>query len=139
MRAWKAWVWIALLLAACGRPPLPPAGPTAAPTAGLDAAGPVPGELVKFSGDTIGISEPFHLDVTSTVDITWEYAGSGPFALWLVNDTEELTDPSLFRVLIKQAEGASAETTQFRLEPGDYHLEVELAEGQWTVLARAVN
>jgi hypothetical protein len=41
--------------------------------------------------------------------------------------------------LIKQAEGASAETTQFRLEPGDYHLEVELAEGQWTVLARAVN
>ena len=38
----------------------------AAPT-GLGPAGLAPGELVKFSGDTLGISDPFHLDEAATV------------------------------------------------------------------------
>jgi hypothetical protein len=139
MKSWKYLVYVATFVAIAACQPAPPsaAPATVEATGGLGRVARVPGELVKFSGDDTGISEPFRLDVVSTVDISWEYSGSGDFALWLVNDTEELTDPSLFRILIKQAEGASTETAQYRLEPGDYHLEVELADGPWTVLAKA--
>ena len=148
-----SWVGIAILLAAAAcRPPSPaaapptpaaaPSNPAAAPPSPAGSAGATgpaqsPGELVKFSGDDSAISNPFHLDVASGVDISWQYAGSGRFALWLVNDTEDLADPNLFRILIKEGEGTSNETVQYRLDPGDYHLEVEWADGPWTVLAVA--
>ena len=138
MKCWSQWLGIAILLAAAACRPATPAAAPPTPTTGAAVTEPaLPGQLVKFSGDDSAVSDPFHLEVAASVDISWQYSGSGPFALWLVNDTEDLADPSLFRTLIKQSGGASNEATQYRLDPGDYHLEVELADGQWTVLAKA--
>ncbi len=114
----------------------PPAAATEAPAADATLA---PGELVKFSGEGFAPSDTFHLDAQANVEIAWEYTGSTQFAMWLVNDTEELTDPSLFRVLIEDAPGSTSESAQFTLEPGDYHLEVEQADGPWTVTVRSLD
>ncbi len=152
MQAWKLSVAAALLMAvAACRPPLPPAptsdqaaqpqpaGATAAPATPAAAQPAAEGEeLVKFSGAADAASNAFHLNADSPVEISWDYTGDGLFALWLVNDTEDLEDSSLYRVLIKESTGGSQESAQYTLSSGDYHLEVEMAGGPWTVQVKAL-
>jgi hypothetical protein len=145
MNRWPFFLGIALAsLAAACRPAatVAPAATEAAPgSAPAATAGPptaAPGELVQFSGEAEAASAPFHLEAETTVKIAWEYSGASGFALWLVNDTETLEDPSLARVLIEEAAGQSQEAAQYTLSPGDYHLEVEVAGGPWAVLVTSL-
>jgi hypothetical protein len=120
--------------------------PTATPTPAATVSGPGqatatprpavtagPGEVVKLAGDTFTTSDPFHIDANTTLQITWNYTGSGPFALWLVNVSEEVTDPLYDRMIITDVDGPPSGTAQQAVIPGDYTVQVEQAEGPWTV------
>jgi hypothetical protein len=101
---------------------------TPIPTATLGA-----GEVVKLSGDTFTTSDPFHIDSDIVLEIAWNYTGSGPFALWLVNVSEEVTDPQYDRMLIVDVDGPPAGSAQQAVIAGDYAVQVEQADGPWTV------
>ena len=95
------------------------------------------GEVVKLSGDTFTTSDPFHIGSDTTLEITWNYTGSGPFALWLLNVSEEVTDPQYDRMLIADVDGPPAGTTRHAVIAGDYVLQIEQADGPWTVEIKA--
>ncbi len=130
---------ILLAAAACTSPtPSPtPSGTASGPTQAVLTPTPKvtagPGEVVKLSGDSFTTSDPFHIDADTTLQITWNYSGSGPFALWLINVSEEVTDPDYDRMLIVDVDGEPAGTTQQAVIAGDYAVQVEQAEGPWTV------
>ena len=102
--------------------------PTALPASTVAA-----GEVVKLAGDSFTTSDPFHIGSDTTLEITWNYKGSGPFALWLINVSEEVTDPRYDRMLITDVGGAPAGTARQAVIAGDYTLQVEQASGPWTV------
>jgi hypothetical protein len=134
---------LSILLAACSSPtPSPTPAPTAAGTVSgptqaaltpLPAVTTAAGEVVKLSGDTFTTSDPFHIDGATTLEITWNYTGSGPFALWLINESEEVTDPQYDRMIITDVNGAPSGTAQQAVIAGDYAVQVEQADGPWTV------
>jgi hypothetical protein len=134
-----AILWAA---AACG------SSPTAAPVSTLPAAVSSPtqadltanpaatvgaGEVVKLAGDTFTTSDPFHISSDTVLEITWNYTGSGPFALWLLNVSEEVTDPQYDRMLIADVDGPPAGAAQQAVIAGDYVVQIEQANGPWTV------
>ena len=138
-----AILWAA---AACG------GSPTATPVSTLPAADSSPtqadltanpaatvgaGEVVKLAGDTFTTSDPFHISSDTVLEITWNYTGSGPFALWLVNVSEEVTDPQYDRMLIADVDGPPAGATQQAVIAGDYVVQIEQADGPWTVEIKA--
>ena len=138
-----AILWTAV---ACG------SSPTAAPVSTLPAAvssptqadlTPIPaatvgaGEVVKLAGDTFTTSDPFHISSDTVLEITWNYTGSGAFALWLVNVSEEVTDPQYDRMLIADVDGPPAGATQQAVIAGDYVVQIEQADGPWTVEIKA--
>ena len=86
-----------------------------------------------MSGDTYTTSDPFHIGSDTTLKITWNYKGSGPFALWLINVSEEVTDPRYDRMLITDVGGSPAGTATQAVIAGEYTLQVEQASGPWTV------
>ena len=135
MKRWMQWLGIGWLVAAAACQPAatPVIQATQPPREATATPGQTPGELVKFSGKADGVSDLFHLAVESTVEISWQYSGSGQFALWLINESEDLTDPSLARVLIRDTVGNSSEKVQYRLTPGDYYIQVEVADGPWMI------
>jgi len=95
------------------------------------------GEVVKLAGDTFTTSDPFHISSDTVLEITWNYTGSGPFALWLVNVSEEVTDPQYDRMLIADVDGPPAGATQQAVIAGDYVVQIEQADGPWTVEIKA--
>jgi hypothetical protein len=96
-----------------------------------------PGEVVKLSGDSFTTSDPFHIGSDTVLEITWNYSGNGPFALWVLNVSEEVTDPLYDRMLITDVDGPPAGTAQQAVIAGDYAVQVEQADGPWTVEIKA--
>jgi hypothetical protein len=94
--------------------------------------------VVKLAGDTWFNSEPIKLSADATLKITWDYTGSGPFAIWLVNTAEEVLDPAYDRILITDAAGATSGSSEHSLIAGEYELEVEMAEGPWTIEVQSI-
>ena len=43
------------------------------------------GEVVKLSGDSFATSDTYRFSADTTLEITWNYTGTAPFSLWLVN------------------------------------------------------
>lgn len=117
--------------------PLPvlTATPASAPAARV--ASPAPAQpakvLVSFSGADSAVSDTFHLSADGAVKVSWRYTGLGHFAAWLVNVSEELSDPTYDRQLVVDVNAEAAGAASFRLIAGDYTLEVEEAAGPWTV------
>lgn len=109
------------------------ASPVSASATPSPAASAAPGEVVKLSGDTFLTSDPFRIDSDATLEITWNYTGTGPFALWLINMSEEVNDPRYDRMLITDVDGPPSGTAAQIVIPGDYVLQVEQADGPWTV------
>ena len=149
-----------LALAACGpaptaapatavRPSVPaptPAPATAPPTAAASAA---PGRagtpvstvaaaapLVTLAGNSFATSDPFTLAAATTLDVRWAYTGTAPFALWLVNMSQDVTDPNFDRILVDDVSGPHAGSAQAPVIAGDWALQVEQAAGPWTVEIR---
>jgi len=91
------------------------------------------GEVVKLSGDSFATSDTYHFDADTTLEITWTYTGTAPFALWLVNVSDVVTDPNYDRVLIDDITGPHAGTTKTKIIAGDWTVQVEQGEGPWTV------
>lgn len=148
MNSWKHLLWIGLisLAAACQTGPASRTGASTtqspssiagdrAMTATMTATL-APGELAKFSGDTWAASSAFKLADKRMVEISWQYSGTGPFAVWLVNDSEDLEDAAFARILVKDTVGASSESVQYELIAGEYTVEIEQADGPWTVRVR---
>ena len=113
--------------------PVTDSGPTQAVLTPIPAATIGAGEVVKLSGDSFSISDPFHIASDTVLEIAWNYTGSGPFALWLLNMSEEVTDPQYDRMLITDVDGPPSGTAQQSVIAGDYVVQVEQADGPWTV------
>ena len=139
---------LCLAAAACSSPtstaPTPASTLPAAVSSPTDApltSGPAitlgPGEVVKLSGDTFTTSDPFHIGSDTVLEITWNYSGSGPFALWVINVSEEVTDPQYDRMLIADVDSPPAGTSEQAVIAGDYAVQVEQADGPWTVEIKA--
>jgi hypothetical protein len=133
---------ILFALAACASRPTPTptsavtqavSSPTAPSLTPIPAVTVAPGEVVKLSGDTFTTSDPIHIDAATTLAISWNYTGSGPFALWLINVGEEVSDPQYDRMLIVDVDGPPSGAAQQPVIAGDYAVQVEQAEGPWTV------
>ena len=123
--------------AATGTPPPAVSSPAGATSTALAEPTAERGEVVKLSGDTFMTSDPFHIDSDTILEITWDYAGSGPFALWLISVSEEVTDPQYDRMIIADVGGAPSGTAQQPVIAGDYAVQVEQADGPWTVTIKA--
>jgi hypothetical protein len=91
------------------------------------------GEVVKLAGDSFTTSDSYRFNADTTLDITWNYTGTAPFALWLVNVSEVVTDPNYDRILINDVTGPHAGSAQTKIIAGDWTVQVEQGEGPWTV------
>ena len=130
---------------AVSNPAVPSATPVAAATAAasaspagdditqVPAATVAAGEVVKLSGDSFTTSDPFRFNSDTTLDVAWNYTGTAPFALWLVNVSEDVTDPQYDRILIDDVTGPHTGSTKTKIIAGDWTVQVEQADGPWTV------
>jgi hypothetical protein len=114
--------------------PAPTASQTDSPTPPTPAATVGTGEVVKLSGDTYTTSDPFRFDADATLEITWNYTGTAPFALWLINASAEVNDPKYDRILVTDVTGPHSGTATVGIIAGDWTLQVEQADGPWTVV-----
>jgi hypothetical protein len=89
--------------------------------------------VVKLSGDSFETSDIYRFGADTTLDITWNYTGTAPFALWLVNMSDVVTDPNYDRVLVNDITGPHAGTATTKIIAGDWAVQVEQGEGPWTV------
>jgi hypothetical protein len=64
--------------------------------------------VVKLSGDSFSTSDPFRFNADTALDVTWNYTGAAPFALWLVKVSEDVTDPRYDRILVDDVTGPHA-------------------------------
>ena len=87
-----------------------------------------------MSGDTFTTSDPFRFGADATLEITWNYTGTAPFALWLINVSVEVTDPKYDRILINDITGPHSGTATEGIIAGDWAVQVEQADGPWTVV-----
>ncbi len=113
------------------------AGAAASPTPASPSSAPIPtvaaGQVVKLAGNSYITSDPFRLTADTTLDVSWNYTGTAPFALWLVNVSENLTDPNYDRILVDDVTGPHTGTRQEKVIAGDWTVQVEQATGPWTV------
>ena len=91
------------------------------------------GEVVKLSGNSFATSDTYRFAADTTLDITWNYTGTAPFALWLVNVSDVVTDPNYDRVLINDVTGPHTGASKTKIIAGDWTVQVEQGEGPWTV------
>jgi len=91
------------------------------------------GEVVKLAGNSFTTSDTYRFGADTTLDITWAYTGTAPFALWLVNASDVVTDPNYDRILVDDVTGPNAGSAKTKIIAGDWQVEVEQAEGPWTV------
>jgi len=113
------------------------ANPTAAPTDLDITPGAIQtvaaGEVVKLAGNSFSTSDPYRFSADTTLDITWNYTGTAPFALWLVNASDVVTDPNFDRILVNDVTGPHSGSAPIKIIAGDWTVQVEQAEGPWTV------
>ena len=86
-----------------------------------------------MSGDSYTTSDPFRFHADTALDVAWNYTGTAPFALWLVNVSEDVTDPRYDRILVDDVTGPHAGSAKTQIIAGDWTVQVEQAEGPWTV------
>ena len=91
------------------------------------------GEVVKWSGNSFATSDTYRFSADTTLDITWNYTGTAPFALWLINASDIVTDPNYDRILVDDVSGPHAGSAKTKIIAGDWTVQVEQAEGPWTV------
>ena len=91
------------------------------------------GEVVKLAGNSFTNSDTYRFGADTTLDVSWNYTGTAPFALWLINVSENVTDPNYDRILIDDITGPHSGTAKQKIIAGDWQIEVEQAEGPWTV------
>jgi hypothetical protein len=91
------------------------------------------GEVVKWSGNSFATSDTYRFSADTTLDITWNYTGTASFALWLVNASDVVTDPNYDRILVDDVTGPHAGSAKTKIIAGDWTVQVEQAEGPWTV------
>jgi hypothetical protein len=94
--------------------------------------------LLNLSGDTFLTSTPFRLDKPSKIEITWEYLGKGPLAIWLVNNNEFSGKPDYDRILIKDVDDLQTSgQSEIELIAGEFVVEVEIADGPWKITVQS--
>ncbi len=93
----------------------------------------VAGQMVKLSGNSFYTSDPFRLNNDTILDVSWNYTGTAPFALWLINASETVTDPNFDRILVVDITGPHTGSAKKKVIAGDWTIQVEQAEGPWTV------
>jgi len=91
------------------------------------------GEVVKWSGVSFATSDIYRFSADTTLDITWNYTGTAPFALWLINASDIVTDPNYDRILVDDITGPHSGSAKTKIIAGDWTVQVEQAEGPWTV------
>ena len=91
------------------------------------------GEVVKLSGNSFTTSDPLGFKADTTLEVTWNYTGTSPFALWLLNVSDIVTDPKYDRILVVDVSGPHSGTAKEGIIAGDWAVQVEQAEGPWTV------
>src|SRR5262249_38282728 len=91
------------------------------------------GEVVKLAGDSFTTSDTYRFAADTTLDVSWTYTGTAPFALWLINASENVTDPNFDRILVDDITGPHTGTAKQKIIAGDWQVQVEQAEGPWTV------
>ena len=91
------------------------------------------GEVVKLSGNSFTTSDPLGFKADTTLEVTWNYTGTSPFALWLLNVSDIVTDPKYDRILVVDVSGPHSGTAKVGIIAGDWAVQVEQAEGPWTV------
>ena len=91
------------------------------------------GEVVKLSGNSFATSDTYRFSADTTLEITWNYTGTAPFALWLVNVSDVVTDPNYDRILIDDVTGPRTGSSKTKIIAGDWTVQVEQGEGPWTV------
>ena len=119
--------------AEAGASATPGASPTDSNITTNDVTPVAAGEVVKLSGDSFATSDTYRFAADTTLEITWNYTGTAPFALWLVNVSDVVTDPNYDRVLIDDITGPHAGSTKTKIIAGDWTVQVEQGEGPWTV------
>jgi hypothetical protein len=78
------------------------------------------------------------LATPTTLRVTWDHAGQGPFTVWLVNTAEEVLDPAADRIRLVDVEQPGAGSAVHRVDAGTYSVEVERAGGPWQVSVAAL-
>jgi hypothetical protein len=91
------------------------------------------GEVVKLAGNSFTTSDTYRFSADTTLDITWNYTGTASFALWLVNASDVVTDPNYDRILVDDVTGPHTGSAKTKIIAGDWTVQVEQAEGPWTV------
>jgi hypothetical protein len=91
------------------------------------------GQIVTLTGDSFATSDPVMLATATTLNVRWAYTGTAPFALWLINVSEVVSDPNFDRILVDDVTGPHAGSVQEKLIAGEWTLQVEQADGPWTV------
>jgi hypothetical protein len=117
-------------LAAASPTPPSPTEADITPAAGTPVAA---GEVVKLAGNSFTTSDTYTFGADTTLDVTWNYTGTAPFALWLVNASDVVTDPNFDRILVNDVTGPHSGTSKTKIIAGDWQVQVEQAEGPWTV------
>lgn len=91
------------------------------------------GEVVKLFGNSFTTSDTYRFSADTTLDVSWVYTGTAPFALWLINVSENVTDPKYDRILIDDITGPHSGSAKEGIIAGDWTVQVEQAQGPWTV------
>jgi hypothetical protein len=66
------------------------------------------------------------------LDVTWNDTGTAPFAPWLVNVSENVTDPHDDRILLDDVTGLHTGSAKTKIIASEWTGQVEQAEGSWT-------
>ncbi len=122
-------ILILLVLSACG---FMPATPTPLPTPTPTLA---PNELIKAYGTKPYLSPKLTLAVETSITITWTQSSKGLFAIWFIYDSEtNLPNPALHRTLVENTTQPSQGSKTYLIPAGDWLLQVEQANGPWSVV-----
>lgn len=122
-------ILIAFGLSACafiqGSPtPIPTPTPTLAPN-----------ELVKAYGTKPYLSSKLTLASETSITITWTQSSKELFAIWFLYDsTPNLPNPALYRILVENTTQPSQGAKTYLIPAGDWLLQVEQANGPWSVV-----
>ncbi len=122
-------ILIALGLSACAfMPGTPTAVPAPTPTL-------APNELIKAYGTKPYLSSKLTLAVETSITITWTQSSKELFAIWFLYDgTLNLSNPALYRILVENTTQPSQGAKPYLIPAGEWLLQVEQANGPWSVV-----
>lgn len=94
-----------------------------------------PNELVKAYGTKPYLSSKLTLDSETSIHITWTQSGKGLFAIWFIySSVPNLPDPTLYRILVENTTQPSQGSKTYLIPAGEWLLQVEQANGPWSVV-----